>query len=155
MAAGADDGIQLRRALTQDLDQLAPLFDAYRQFYGKPADLALAREFLRDRFRHEQSVIFVAADVRGVLCGFTQLYPSFSSVSAQRIYILNDLFVTQEARRCRVGQRLLDAAASHARAVGAIRLTLSTAIDNNAAQRLYEGAGWQRDRVFHVYNLQL
>jgi len=32
------------------------------------------------------------------LMGFAQLYPSFSSVSMKRLWILNDLFVSSEAR---------------------------------------------------------
>ena len=61
-----------------DLDLIVPLFDAYRQFYRQPSDPDRARRFLKERFEHNQSVIFLAfAD--GAAIGFTQLYPSFSS----------------------------------------------------------------------------
>ena len=147
--------IHTRQATIDDLDQIAPLFDAYRQFYGQPADLALARSFLTERLRHQQSVIFLALDAAGAAVGFTQLYPSFSSVNAGRIYVLNDLFVAPSARRRGIAAGLLCHAADFGRAIGAVRLSLSTALDNAAAQKLYETMGWQRDEKFCHYDLPL
>jgi GNAT superfamily N-acetyltransferase len=87
--------------------------------------------------------------------GFTQLFPSFSVLSAARIFILNDLFVSPEARRKRVGALLLDAAVRYGRAVGAVRLTLSTEVTNQTAQGLYEKEGWIRQTEFYSYDLVL
>ncbi len=145
----------VRQATIDDLELIVPLFDAYRQFYRQPPDLELARSFLLDRFRHHESVIFLALNSGGAAVGFTQLYPSFSSASARRIYILNDLFVTPEARRQKVGEALLQAAAEWGRRMGAVRLTLSTALDNATAQALYESNGWKRDQVFCSYSLPI
>jgi len=147
--------IFVRRASLADVDLIVPLFDAYRQFYEQTPDLALARQFLRERLERDQSVIFLAQRPDGSAIGFTQLYPSFSSASAQRIFILNDLFVDPGARHGGVGKRLLDAAADFGRSAGAIRLTLSTAHANTAAQALYESQGWRRDEVFRSYHLAL
>ena len=147
--------IVVRRATLADVDSLAPLFDAYRQFYEQEPDLALAREFLSGRLERNQSVIFLAVKDDGRAVGFTQLYPSFSSASARPIFILNDLFVDPAARRCGVGRKLLDAAAEFGRGEGAIRLTLSTAHGNTTAQALYEASGWRRDEVFRSYHLAL
>ena len=142
----------VRQATTFDLDLLVPLFDAYRQFYRKPSDPGLARRFLFERFQHSESIIFLAVRRDGLAVGFTQLFPSFSSASAARIFILNDLFVRQEVRRKNVGSLLLAAAARFAQAVGAARLTLSTEVTNQAAQALYEAEGWKRQTDFCVYN---
>jgi len=147
--------IFVRRASLADVDLVAPLFDAYREFYEQTPDLALARTFLRERLEQDQSVIFLALRSDGSAVGFTQLYPSFSSARAQRIFILNDLFVDPGVRRRGVGQRLLDAAADFGRSAGAIRLTLSTAHANTAAQALYEAHGWRRDEIFRSYHLAL
>jgi GNAT superfamily N-acetyltransferase len=147
--------VAVRQATILDLDLIAPLFDAYRQFYRKPADLALARRFLLERFQHNQSIIFLAVRQDGSAIGFTQLFPSFSSASAARILILNDLFVLPDARRKAVGSLLLAAAAGFGRAVGAVRLTLSTEVTNRAAQALYETEGWTRQTGFFVYDLAL
>lgn len=153
-----DDGsgqILIRQASVDDLDKIAPLFDAYRQFYKQPPDLELARTFLLERFQHNQSIVFVALESDGSCLGFTQLYPSFSSGLAKRIFILNDLFVVAEARRRGVGHRLLEAAAEFGHKVGAARLTLVTALDNAPARALYESLGWRQDTVFCTYTLPL
>ena len=147
--------IFVKRAMLADLELLAPLFDAYRQFYQQAPDLALAREFLRERLERDESVIFLALGAKGSAAGFTQLYPCFSSASARRIFILNDLFVVAAARRRGVGHLLLAAAAEFGRSQGAVRLTLSTAHTNTPAQSLYEAQGWQRDDVFRSYHLPL
>jgi ribosomal protein S18 acetylase RimI-like enzyme len=135
---------------------VAALFDAYRQFYGQPADYPLAEAFLRERFANNDSVVFLALDQQsGGGLGFVQLYPSFSSVAARRIWILNDLFVAPAARRRGVARALLDAARDHGKATGARRLVLSTAADNREARALYESYGYGRDEVFLVYKLEL
>lgn len=139
--------IHIRQAVLADLDALSILFDGYRQFYGRDSDVPAAKKFLLERFKHGESVLFIAHD--GVdPVGFVQLYPSFSSVSLGRIYILNDLFVSAAGRRKGTGAQLLSAAADYGRAVGAIRLGLSTAMTNTRAQALYEAQGWERDDDF-------
>ena len=139
--------MQIRQAGILDLDRLVLLFDGYRIFYGQESDRDRARAFLEDRFRQQESVVLIALSGDQAI-GFTQLYPSFSSVSTAPIFILNDLFVAPEARGKGAGRALLAAAADHARSVGAVRLTLSTAFDNLTAQALYEAAGWIRESKF-------
>lgn len=146
--------LAVRRAGAGDLEALATLFDGYRQFYQQPSDLAGAEAFLAERIAREQSVIFLAEDENGAL-GFTQLYPSFTSAGMARIFILNDLFVTPEARGKGVGSALLRRAAGFAKGEGAVRLVLSTATNNFTAQSLYEGEGWERDDAFLTYRLVL
>jgi ribosomal protein S18 acetylase RimI-like enzyme len=146
---------EIRRATFHDLDALVPLFDGYRRFYGKPSDEDGAREFLTARLRLNESMILLARDEHGVALGFTQLYPLFSSVRMVRTWLLNDLFVADHARRRGVAKTLLEAAATHARSLGAASLSLSTAHDNLAAQALYESLGWQRDMQFREYHLSL
>jgi GNAT superfamily N-acetyltransferase len=145
--------IALRQATLADLDALVPLFDGYRVFYRQASDPNAARRFLQARFENGQSVLLIAL-VNNEAAGFTQLYPSFSSVSMARIYILNDLFVAPAHRQQGLGTQLLGASADYARAVGAIRLSLTTELSNTTAQAVYEAAGWQRDGVFCTYHLQ-
>ncbi|HEX9068702.1 MAG TPA: GNAT family N-acetyltransferase [Ktedonobacterales bacterium] len=146
------DDITVTLATPDDLDTLAPLFDGYRQFYRQPTDLAAARDFLRERLTRGESVIFLAWR-GGNAAGFTQLYPTFSSVSMKRLWILNDLFVVADARRAGVAQALLERARRHAVETGAKGLTLQTARDNIPAQALYESLGWTREQMFYAYNL--
>ncbi|MEP7350901.1 MAG: GNAT family N-acetyltransferase [Sphingorhabdus sp.] len=146
--------MEVRIATVDDLDALVPLFDDYRQFYKFPSDRAGGQSFLQARFDDKDSVIFIAiAD--GEAVGFMQLYPSYSSARMARVFILNDLFVTPDTRRCGAGRALLVAARTYGETNGAVRLTLSTATDNHMAQSLYEAMGWMRDTVFYAYNLAL
>jgi ribosomal protein S18 acetylase RimI-like enzyme len=132
----------IRRATVDDVDAIAPLFDHYRMFYHQPSDEALAHRFIGERLRRSESVIFLA-EVGGKVAGFTQLFPSFSSVRAGRAFVLNDLYVDIAARRLGVARTLLQAAADFARADGAIRLELETDHDNRSAQALYRHMGWE------------
>jgi GNAT superfamily N-acetyltransferase len=143
--------LTVRQAVLADLPVLAPLLDGYRQFYGRSPDVAAAESFLRERFNHGESIVFLAHAAGGP-AGFTQLYPSFSSVSLARTFILNDLFVVPSQRRAGIGTELLRAAVEYARALGAIRVTLTTDIENTSAQAVYESRGWKRDREFFVYH---
>jgi GNAT superfamily N-acetyltransferase len=146
--------LEVRRATIADLETLVPLFDAYRCFYRQASEPERARHFLKERLERDQSVIFLAMD-GGVAAGFTQLYPSFTSTGMARIFILNDLFVSPDARRHGVGRALLEAAAQYGRRAGAVRLALSTEHTNTTAQSLYEKTGWKRDTVFCTYQLTL
>ena len=134
-----------------DLDLVAPLFDAYRQFYAQAPDAAAARHFIRDRLQRDESVILLALDDARQAIGFCQLYPLFCSIDAQPIYSLSDLFVVPEARRTGAGRALLLAAERHARNTGRTRLELTTARTNRTAQSVYESLGWQRDEVYIAY----
>lgn len=144
------------RASLDDLDSLAPLFDGYRVFYKQASDPALARAFIEERLRRDESVIFIARDGwnREPL-GFTQLYPMFSSVAARRIWVLNDLFVVSTARKRGVARALMECARDFAAEKGALRLILETTEDNHAAQALYESLGYVRESGERHYSLEL
>lgn len=144
--------IVITQAQGSDLAALVPLFDGYRVFYKQASDAAAAQQFLQDRLANDESVIFIAR-VGDRAVGFTQLYPSFSSVALQRIWILNDLFVAPHARGRGVAEALLRRAAQFAKETQTKRLVLSTATHNIAAQRLYEKLGWQRNTAFYHYEL--
>jgi GNAT superfamily N-acetyltransferase len=145
--------IRIVRAGREELDDLVPLFDAYRGFYEADSDHAAARAFLTERIERDESVIFVAYTTAQRAAGFTQLYPSFSSVSLKRLWILNDLFVRSDVRRGGVGRALLERARRHAVETAAKGMILSTAVTNKPAQTLYESCGWERDEEFFQYHL--
>jgi ribosomal protein S18 acetylase RimI-like enzyme len=147
--------VSTRPAEARDLDAIAALFDAYRQFYEMPADLALARRYISERFQRKESVLLIAQDETGEIIGFTQLYPAFCSLLADRTFVLYDLFVAAAARGTGAGRALMEAAEAHGRMAGAARLELSTAHTNVIGQSLYESCGWVRDNAFYVYTKTL
>lgn len=144
--------VHTRVAGLADLGVIALLFDAYRRFYEQSADLVLATRFIRARMENDESVILLASNEAGEALGFCQLYPSFCSVEAAPICTLYDLFVAPAARRAGAGRALLLAAERHAAANGKVRMDLTTARTNHAAQSVYESLGWVRDEVFLSYS---
>ena len=146
----------IRAATAADIPTIAPLFDAYRQFYGKPADPQVALDFIRERLENKESVIFLAEDPARRVLGFVQLFPSFTSVQARRLWVLNDLYVASEARGLGVGRALMNAAKDHAIKTGAKRLTLETMDDNEKAWKLYESLGYVKSASdVRYYTLEL
>ncbi len=144
----------ITRATLSDIESLVPLFDDYRQFYEQDSDIGAARSFLTERLQREQSVVFLAT-INGHGVGFVQLYPSFSSVGMQPVWILNDLFVAESARRTGVAGNLMQAAIDFASESGARRLALATAFDNLPAQLLYVEFGWKRNDAFIHFTYEL
>lgn len=142
--------ITVHRADTRHLELLLPLFDGYRRFYNQASNLEAAEAFLVERILKQESVIFVAL-LGNKGAGFTQLYPSFSSVTMQRQWILNDLFVDPEFRKTGVADAIMLTAEEFSYADNAKGLVLSTAVDNYPAQALYEKRGWKRDEAFYTY----
>ncbi len=150
--------VNVIQANSTHIEVLASLFDGYRQFYGQAADLSQAHNFLLERLTQAESIILIAVDQNSNsfdCLGFTQLYPSFSSVSMQRIWILNDLFVLPKYRNGGVATALLNAAKAFAIDTKAKRLILATAIDNYPSQKLYEKAGYRKDTAFYHYQLNV
>ena len=150
--AAMPTAIEIVEAKPENIEALARLFDAYRVFYRQESDIAAARAFLTRRFERRDAVSFLALR-NGEAAGFTQLYPSLSSVSMAPIWILNDLYVDQGFRGLGIGRRLMDRAREFARASGAIRIELTTERTNTTAQALYRAAGYARDDVFYKFIL--
>lgn len=144
--------VEIVQATPADVGAIAPMFDAYRQFYKQPSNEEAARRFLFARLSKGESVLFFAR-TGNEASGFVHLYPVFSSANLTRQWILNDLYVTREARKQGVGHALMNRARQFAESTQADGLMLETATDNHAAQRLYERLGWKRDEEFYRYFL--
>ena len=147
----SDAAIEIRQAKPEDVPVAAALFDEYRRFYRQDPDPDGAAAFVGARLALGDSALFLAR-VGGRDAGFTQLYPSFSSVSMGRIFVLNDLYVRPDCRRGGVGAALMRHAEEYAAAQGALRLALATERGNATAQALYERMGWSRDEVYFHYD---
>ncbi|MEJ2792266.1 GNAT family N-acetyltransferase [Iodobacter sp. LRB] len=145
----------IRYANLDDLNQLAPLFNAYRIFYQQESNLQIAHDFLQQRLAFNESVILLASDQEGNGLGFIQLYPSFCSIAAARVWVLYDLFVDEAARGQGISRLLMEKARLHAIQTGAVRLDLSTAHSNQRAQALYESLGYKADQTYRYYSLEI
>lgn len=142
-------------ASAADLVDLIRLFAGYLRFYQVPRADADIAAFLGSRLERGDSRLFIARDGQGAAQGFVQLYPFVSSLALEPAWLLSDLYVDESARRCGVGEALMNAARAHAEATGACGLQLETAKTNLAGQRLYERLGYVRDEQFFTYWLSL
>ena len=148
--------MRIVQATLEHLDLLTPMFIKYREFYGELPLPDSSRKFLENRLKRKESVIYMAlADEEDRLLGYCQLYPSFSSLSLKRVWILNDIYVAEDARRQLGADRLLQTAKKMAKDTTAIRLRVATSQNNLAAQKTYESIGFREDTVFKNYTLEL
>jgi ribosomal protein S18 acetylase RimI-like enzyme len=149
--------MRIVQATLEHLDLLTPLFVKYREFYGELPFPDSSRAFLEKRLRREESVIYLALhdDDEKKLLGFCQLYPSFSSLSLKRVWILNDIYVAEDARRQLVADHLIQKAKKMAKESQAVRMRVSTSSNNAVAQKVYESIGFKEDTQFKNYVLPI
>ena len=132
-----------------DYDDVLPLITDYQRFYGVAApDDARNRTFFTRFLEDGGAGCILGARRHGRLVGYACLYYTMSSVEAEDIVVMNDLYVVPDARGGGVGRRLIEATTEVARSRGVGRLRWSTALDNRRAQRLYERMGAERTSWF-------
>ena len=131
----------IRRATLSDLDQLVELFEAYRIWYRQEADSARATEFLNERLTKEDAIIYIAVH-EGSAVGFTQLYPSFSSTRMARLWVLNDLYVSEKYRGQQISKKLIAAAKDTCRETNGCGILLETEKNNSIGNNLYPKTGF-------------
>jgi GNAT superfamily N-acetyltransferase len=131
----------------EDLDELLPLMRGYADFYEvSPTDeqlLSLSRTLIASP--EHDGVQFVARDRAGVAIGFATVFWLWSTLSAARVGLMNDLFVAPEGRGSGAAEALIERCRAACRERGASRLTWQTAKDNARAQAVYDRVGGHRE----------
>lgn len=138
-----------------DLDVLLPLMRGYCDFYEvAPGDdelLALSRALISDPER--EGFQLIARDDTGRAVGFATVFWTWSTLSATRIGVMNDLFVEPPARGGGVADALIAECARIVRERGGRSLEWQTANDNVRAQAVYDRVGGRRDDRWLSYSL--
>jgi ribosomal protein S18 acetylase RimI-like enzyme len=155
LAAWDRDDMQVIRTQVADAMRVAPLFAAYREFYGETYDVEASAAFLESRLARDESIVLLALADDDRTIGFTQIYPAFSSTRLAPIWILNDLYVTEDSRGSGAVDALLQAAEALAKEAGVISIELATAHTNTRAQAVYARSGYQLDEEFRHYDKPL
>jgi GNAT superfamily N-acetyltransferase len=136
-------GHTLQAVGEDDLEELLPLMRGYCDFYGvAPPDedlLAMARALIADP--DGEGVQIIARDGDGRAVGFATVFWTWSTLSASRIGVMNDLFVDPRARGRGVAEALIAECVDRCRVRGARSLSWQTAKDNRRAQGVYERVG--------------
>jgi ribosomal protein S18 acetylase RimI-like enzyme len=146
--------MEIKKITREESNLVIALFDKYRVFYKQQSDMILAETFINERLDKNESIIFVALENEEdklTPAGFTQLYPKYSSISAKKNWILNDLYVAPHHRGKGIGEELIKTAMQFAKSEGAAYVQLETAIDNYTAQSLYERIGFIKQGLESEY----
>lgn len=143
------DGV-VRTASIEDIKPLARLFDSYRVWYNKKTDLNGAECFLSERLENKDSEIFVY-DKEGMLLGFVQLYPLFSSTRMKRLWLLNDLYVDENHRGKGISLQLIEKSKQLVRDTDACAMFLETDKTNQIGNKLYPRSGFKLNEISNYY----
>ena len=133
-----------------DISELVPLFDAYRQFYQQSSDLNSAESFIVDRLQRNEATIY-GYFIGHQLVGFTLLYPMFSSVRMKPFYLLNDLYVLPEHRNEHIGSALLKYCQVKAKEDQQAGIMLETDKSNQVGNHLYPSIGFEYNESSNFY----
>jgi GNAT superfamily N-acetyltransferase len=140
--------VTVERVTEQALPELLPLVRSYCDFYSvAPSDealVALSRSLLADPER--EGVQLLVRDESGRAIGFATVYWSWATTSAERIGVMNDLFVSPAGRGSGAAEALIEACRGECAARGAGKLTWQTAPDNERARKVYERVGARREQ---------
>ncbi len=137
------------------IEQVGELFDLYRQFYKYESNLIESTNYIKDRIKNNESIIFIAINDANKAIGFVQLYETFGSLDLGKIIILYDLYVKKDHRKNNIGRKLMIRSHEYAKKINAKRIQLSTATDNFIGQSLYESLGYVKDIDFYTYDFEI
>jgi GNAT superfamily N-acetyltransferase len=141
--------MQIVSAAAEDLDDLVPLFNAYRMFFNPGARLEDSRPFLAARLQDGDGVIFLARS-GSEAAGFVQLYPLWSSWYCRRIWFLSDLYVTEKHRGDGIGKMLVERVKRFAGETGAGSVMVELPHSEPHLASFYDRLGFHRDPVFDL-----
>jgi GNAT superfamily N-acetyltransferase len=152
--------LTIRQANLDDLHEIWrlwgawALFDEYRQHFNQATDLEAGHQFLIERLKSGDSVLFTACEGTKTV-GFAQLYWNISSLRMQKTLLLNDLYVTPAARNRGVGRALIKAAEEFAATHNVAYMEMESAASEKDALAIYQKAGWKPNRDYVVYERKL
>ncbi|KKI93496.1 hypothetical protein WQ54_04520 [Bacillus sp. SA1-12] len=140
----------IRQATIQDLPKLVPIFDSYREYFKQEKNPQEVLCFLFAKFERLESVIFIAEKDNEII-GFAQLYPVFSSLSLQRVWLLNDFFISEDFRNLGVGKQLFSNVKEFTILTKPKGIELSVEHENKQAWTFWEKQGFKLDDEFRSY----
>jgi len=136
------------------LDSLVDIFEEYRQFCGFERSKNKTKAFLKRLICNDESTLFIAIDSeKDSVMGFVNLYPCYSSLALQRLWILNDLGVASSYRGKGVSKALIEKVQEFAKETNAVRIELKTELKNTAARSLYQSMDFTVDSENAYYRV--
>jgi GNAT superfamily N-acetyltransferase len=141
MARAMSGLVEIRFATADDAGLLLALIRALALFERAPdAVVATEADLIRFGFGEERQFEAIIAFLDGEPAGFAAFHPRFSTWLGRPGLFLEDLFVTETARRHGVGRRLIARLATIAIERGWARIDFHV-LEWNPARRFYERLG--------------
>jgi ribosomal protein S18 acetylase RimI-like enzyme len=137
------------------IDQSVNVVEEYRKFCGFNVSTKGTKDFFKNIHKENKAATLIAISEEDEVMGFVNLYPSYSTLSLRKIWILNDLGVSSKFRRLGVAQALIKKSIEFAKETDAIRIELKTAKNNLNAQMLYSEIGFQTDKDNVYYRVPI
>ncbi len=137
------------------IDQFVNVVEEYRKFCGFNVSPKATKDFFKNLHKENKAATFITISEEDEVMGFVNLYPSYSTLSLRKIWILNDLGVSSKFRRLGVAQALIKKSIEFAKETDAIRIELKTAKNNLNAQMLYSEIGFQTDKDNVYYRVPI
>lgn len=128
--------IEIQQATIQHLKVLHELFEQYREFYQMSRSENKSFHFLKSRLEKKDSFIWIGFDQQ-IAAGFIQVYPVFSSVAMQPLWILNDLYVSSKHRQKGIARKMVLCVEKTAKNNQVFSIKLATQVNNAQAKKLY------------------
>ena len=135
--------MKIRQAQLEDIESLSAVFAEYRTTLGLEADLANSTQFLKARLSKQDCIIFIAL-IDDQISGFTLLFPFFTPAGIKEMWVLNDIYITDEYRHQGVAQSLLSEAVFFSKKTNKCKVYLATKIGNTNSQTLFEKFGFKK-----------
>lgn len=130
-----------------DFPELLVLMRGYCDFYEvAPSDDALTHLMRSLIESPSEGCQLIARDSEGGAVGFATIYWTWQTLSAERVGVMNDLFVIPEARGKGWADALIDACGYLCRERQISTLVWQTAVDNERAQAVYKRVGGEVSR---------
>ena len=130
--------ITINKAQLNDLEILLPLFDGYRKFYGQNSQESENKKYLSNLLQGNEACFLIILEDK-IPIGYSAIFFSYSSVSAKKIAIINDLFVNEKKRGLGFGQVLMDYSIKYIKKSLKIEhIRWVTLKDNIKAQKSYD-----------------
>lgn len=138
----------------KDIEKIVGIFDEYRVHFGKQSDLDGAKLFLTENIKENRSAIYAGIE-DGKVIGFIQLYQFLSSLNMSYQLLINDLYLSRDARGKGLGVILMNSAFSHGESLGFDKIYLETEKSNIGGNKLYKKLDMKLDESHNYYSKHL
>lgn len=137
--------IHIRETRSDDLKPLTALMHDYVVgFYNNPWPGDQAIELLINNLLEQQIGAQFVAEEDGKLIGFATLFFTYSTMKAERVAIMNDLFIIEALREGEAETKLFARCQQYTQEHGCAYMSWITAVTNERAQQLFDRLGAKR-----------